>query len=47
MTFHEVITLHPQPTALDREAILRCINECLDCGGSRLDWRAPSHPWSA
>jgi hypothetical protein len=34
MTFHEVIEVHPQPTGLDRDAALRCIDECLDCGAS-------------
>src|ERR687891_649297 len=34
MTFHEVIELHPQPTGLDRNAMLRCIDECLDCAAS-------------
>ena len=34
MTFHEVLELHPQPTGLDRNAMLRCIDECLDCAAS-------------
>jgi uncharacterized membrane protein len=34
MTFHEVFELHPQPAALDRNAALRCIDECLDCAAS-------------
>ena len=34
MTFQEIIKLHPQPTSLDRDALLRCIAECLDCVAS-------------
>ena len=31
MTVREIIELHPQPTSLDREALVRCITECTDC----------------
>jgi len=34
MTFQEIIKLHPQPTSVDLDARLRCINECLDCAVS-------------
>src|SRR5262249_59736843 len=34
MTFQEIVELHPQPTGVDRGALLRCIEECLDCGAS-------------
>jgi len=34
MTFEAIMNLHPQPSGLDREALLRCINECLDCAAS-------------
>src|SRR5260221_10935302 len=34
MTFHEIIKLHPHPSSLDRNALLRCIDECLDCAAS-------------
>jgi hypothetical protein len=34
MTFQEIIKLHPQPTSLDRDALLPCIEECLDCATS-------------
>ena len=34
MRFQEVIELHPQPTDVDREVLVRCIEECLDCGAS-------------
>ena len=34
MTFHEVLEAHPQPADLDRSAVLRCIDECLDCAAS-------------
>jgi hypothetical protein len=31
VTFQEIIELHPQPTTLDRDARLDCIDACLDC----------------
>jgi hypothetical protein len=34
MTYQEIIALHPHPSDLDREAALRCIDECLDCAAS-------------
>jgi hypothetical protein len=34
VTYPEIFKLHPQPTEVDREAILRCINDCLDCAAS-------------
>jgi hypothetical protein len=34
MRFPEIIELHPQPTTLDRDALLACIEECLDCSAS-------------
>ena len=34
MRFEEVIGAHPRPIDLDREALLQCVNECLDCGAS-------------
>ena len=34
MTFEEIIKLHPKPTTVDRGALLRCIDECLDCAAS-------------
>jgi hypothetical protein len=34
MTFYGVLDSHPQPTGLDRNALLRCIDECLDCAAS-------------
>ena len=34
MTYQDVISLHPRPGSLDREAALRCIEECLDCGAT-------------
>ena len=34
MTFRDVFEAHPQPTGLDREVLLRCISECLDCAAS-------------
>jgi hypothetical protein len=34
MTFREIFALHPRPTQLDHEVLLRCIGECLDCSAS-------------
>ena len=34
MTFKEIVKLHPHPTEVDRDTLLRCIQECLDCGAS-------------
>jgi uncharacterized membrane protein len=34
MTFEEIVKLHPKPTGVDRGVLLRCIEECLDCGAS-------------
>jgi hypothetical protein len=30
----EVINSHPHPTTVDREVLLRCIEECSDCAAS-------------
>jgi hypothetical protein len=29
-----MITTHPQPTSVDQDALVRCIEECLDCAAS-------------
>ena len=34
MAFQEIVKLHPRPTGVDRDALLRCVQECLDCGAS-------------
>jgi len=34
VTYQEIINLHPHPSSLDREALLRCIDDCLDCAAS-------------
>ena len=34
MTFREILSLHPNPSSLDRNALLRCIEECVDCAAS-------------
>ena len=34
MTFREIVELHPLPGSDLREALLRCAEECLDCGAS-------------
>jgi uncharacterized protein DUF326 len=32
MTVQEMINSHPQPSSLDRDALLRCIEDCVECG---------------
>jgi hypothetical protein len=34
VTYQRIIKLHPHPTEVDRDTLLRCIDECLDCGAS-------------
>jgi uncharacterized membrane protein len=34
LRFTEVIAAHPQPSDVDRETLLRCVAQCLDCGAS-------------
>jgi hypothetical protein len=34
VTAEEIVKTHPQPTNLDRDAVLRCIAECFDCAAS-------------
>ncbi len=34
MTFQEIINLHPNPSDLNHDLLLRCIEECLDCAAS-------------
>ena len=34
MTVQDVIKAHPKPTSVDHNALLRCIEECLDCTAS-------------
>jgi hypothetical protein len=34
VTAREIIRTHPQPTSLDREVLLRCIDECFDCAAT-------------
>jgi hypothetical protein len=31
MTIRDILDTHPQPTAIDRQALVRCIDECLAC----------------
>jgi hypothetical protein len=31
MTVQEMIQTHPLPTRIDRDALLRCIDDCFDC----------------
>ena len=34
MTFQEIVKVHPRPTEVDQDTLLRCIEECLDCATS-------------
>ena len=34
MSVREVIATHPHPTEIDREALLRCIDDCVDCAAT-------------
>jgi hypothetical protein len=34
VTVQDVIKVHPRPSGLDRDALLRCVAECYDCGPS-------------
>ena len=34
VAIHEVIEAHPQPTGLNRDALLRCIDACFDCAAT-------------
>ncbi|HEY3208099.1 MAG TPA: four-helix bundle copper-binding protein [Gaiellaceae bacterium] len=34
MTVREVIASHPRPASLDRDVLLRCIDECFDCAAT-------------
>jgi hypothetical protein len=34
MTFQDVMKAHPQPTSVDHTALVRCIEDCVDCAAS-------------
>jgi len=34
VTVREIIATHPQPTSVDRETLLHCIEECFDCAAT-------------
>jgi hypothetical protein len=34
VSVREVIATHPHPTSIDREALVRCIDDCADCVGT-------------
>lgn len=34
MTVREIIESHPRPTSLAGDALLRCIDECIDCAAT-------------
>jgi len=31
MAVRDILAVHPRPTALDRDLLIRCIEECIDC----------------
>jgi hypothetical protein len=34
MTVEEMISTHPRPTSLDRDALVRCVDACFDCAAT-------------
>jgi hypothetical protein len=34
MTVRELLEAHPRPSALDRDLLVRCIEECIDCAAT-------------
>jgi len=34
MTVREMLEAHPRPSALDRDLLVRCIEECIDCAAT-------------
>jgi len=34
VTVQEIIKLHPQPSSLDRDVLLRCVEDCFDCAAA-------------
>ena len=34
MSLREIINAHPRPATLNRDLLLRCADECLDCGAT-------------
>jgi|SRR4051794_16151064 hypothetical protein len=34
VTVREIIERHPRPISLDRDPLLRCIDECIDCSAT-------------
>ena len=34
MTVGEMLEAHPRPSALDRDLLVRCIEECIDCAAT-------------
>ena len=34
MSVREILEVHPQPSSLDREALLRCVETCFDCAAT-------------
>ena len=34
VTVREIIERHPRPVSLDRELLLRCIDDCFDCAAT-------------
>ena len=34
MTIRDMLAAHPRPTALDRDLLVRCVEECIDCAAT-------------
>jgi hypothetical protein len=34
VSVRDIMQTHPQPTGLDRDVLVRCIDECLDCAAT-------------
>jgi uncharacterized protein DUF326 len=34
VSVRDIISTHPQPTSLDRDTLVRCIDECFDCAAT-------------
>ena len=34
VTVREMIETHPRPTSIDRDALVRCVDECFECAAT-------------
>jgi len=34
MTVREIMAVHPRPSSIDQDVLVRCIEECLDCSAT-------------